>query len=421
MEETPIQQFYKETNIFITGGTGFMGKILIEKLLRSTQADTLYLLIREKKGKNMHVRMDELFDNVIFGRLKKEHPKFKHRVVGIAGDCSVSGLGLSITDRQTLISKVNIVFHVAATVRFDENLKLAYNINVNGAKDVIDLARQIKNLKSMVHVSTAYSNCPSKEIDEKIYECPVAYDNVKALIEKISKKDAEILTPRIIGKWPNTYTFTKFLAESMIKDLGGGLPVAIFRPSIVISTYREPIEGWIDNLYGPTGVCAGALSGVLRVSFCSEEKVADIVPVDMCVSGLIAAAWDVSSKKCEMSSEVSVYNYVSTPENPITWKESIELNFIHGREYPSINSIWEVCVIFTSNLYVYWFLTIFLHTLPGLIIDCFTLITGNKPRMLKIYKKVHKFSIILSYFSTRSWIFSNKKHEKFVGKTGSEG
>lgn len=65
MEETPIQQFYKETNIFITGGTGFMGKILIEKLLRSTQADTLYLLIREKKGKNMHVRMDELFDNVV--------------------------------------------------------------------------------------------------------------------------------------------------------------------------------------------------------------------------------------------------------------------------------------------------------------------------------------------------------------------
>lgn len=65
MEESNIQKFYKSLNVFITGGTGFMGKLLIEKLLRSTEVSTIYVLIREKKGKNAHSRIDELFDDVV--------------------------------------------------------------------------------------------------------------------------------------------------------------------------------------------------------------------------------------------------------------------------------------------------------------------------------------------------------------------
>lgn len=64
-DDTPVQKFYRGSNVFITGGTGFMGKILIEKLLRSTQVATIYILIREKKGKDVHTRLDELFDDVV--------------------------------------------------------------------------------------------------------------------------------------------------------------------------------------------------------------------------------------------------------------------------------------------------------------------------------------------------------------------
>ncbi|CAG9857547.1 unnamed protein product [Phyllotreta striolata] len=408
-EDSPMQKFYKGANVFVTGGTGFMGKILIEKLLRSTQVDAIYVLIREKKGKNAHARIDELFDNVVFDRLKKETPKFRHRVEPVAGDCSLSGLGLSIDDRQTLASKIDVVFHAAATVRFDEHIKVAYDVNVNAAKEVVHLARQMKRLKSFVHVSTAYSNCPRAEIDEKIYDFPAPYQDVEALLEKVDELDAERLTSRIIGQWPNTYTFTKALAESLVKDIGNGLPVAIFRPSIVVSTYKDPIEGWIDNLYGPTGVCAAVLSGVMRVFYCHQEKLADLVPVDLCVDCLIATAWDVSTDKREhhQSSEMPVYNYVSSPENPITWREMINLNYIQGKKYPAANSLWETFLILTDNFYVYWILSLFLHTLPGLLVDCFALLTGNKPRMSRIYKKIHKFSMILSYFASRSWTFSN--------------
>jgi len=59
---------------------------------------------------------------------------------------------------------------------------------------------------------------------------------------------------RLIGNWPNTYTYTKCLAEDYVRSNSKGLPLAVFRPAIVIPTYREPIKGWIDNMYGPTGI-----------------------------------------------------------------------------------------------------------------------------------------------------------------------
>lgn len=63
--DTPVQNFYRGSNVFITGGTGFMGKILIEKLLRSTQVETIYILIRQKRGKDVHTRLEELFEDVV--------------------------------------------------------------------------------------------------------------------------------------------------------------------------------------------------------------------------------------------------------------------------------------------------------------------------------------------------------------------
>lgn len=63
---SPIQNFYNGQSIFVTGGTGFMGKILIEKLLRECPGISfIYMLIRPKKGKDMHQRIEELFDDPV--------------------------------------------------------------------------------------------------------------------------------------------------------------------------------------------------------------------------------------------------------------------------------------------------------------------------------------------------------------------
>lgn len=80
-----LQKFYDGKNVFVTGGTGrtmisvkkeliinrisslgFMGKMLIDKLLRTCPGiENIYLLVRPKKGKDIHTRLDEIFDDLV--------------------------------------------------------------------------------------------------------------------------------------------------------------------------------------------------------------------------------------------------------------------------------------------------------------------------------------------------------------------
>jgi thioester reductase-like protein len=63
LDESEIASFYKNKSIFITGATGFIGKVLIEKLLRSCyDLDKIYLLVRSKKGHNPNQRLNDLTD-----------------------------------------------------------------------------------------------------------------------------------------------------------------------------------------------------------------------------------------------------------------------------------------------------------------------------------------------------------------------
>lgn len=83
----------------------------------------------------------------LYRRLKHEVPKFYLKISVVDGDCSLPGLGLSNNNINTLINEVNIIFHGAATVRFNEHIRVAMNINVSGTREVIKLARKMTNLK----------------------------------------------------------------------------------------------------------------------------------------------------------------------------------------------------------------------------------------------------------------------------------
>lgn len=73
--------------------------------------------------------------------------KFRHKVTAIPGDCSLPGMGLTPSDRSLLTEDVSFVFHGAATVRFDEKLRVAVGINVAGTQSVLELAHDMKKLK----------------------------------------------------------------------------------------------------------------------------------------------------------------------------------------------------------------------------------------------------------------------------------
>lgn len=56
-----VAQYYAGKSVLITGATGFMGKVLVEKLLRCCpEVKTLYLLVRPKAGQSMQQRVSDM-------------------------------------------------------------------------------------------------------------------------------------------------------------------------------------------------------------------------------------------------------------------------------------------------------------------------------------------------------------------------
>lgn len=405
---TPIQEFYAGQKILITGGTGFLGKVLIEKLLRSCpHIACLYLLVRPKKDKTAHARTEEIFRDRLFDRLNKEIPKYRDKVITIHGDCSLKGLGLSEADRETLIKEVSIVFHVAATVRFNEKFKLAIAINVRSTNDIIDICKSMRKLKSLVHVSTAYANCHENHIGERFYKHSTNYKDFIDLIEESTEDELEDKFQTIKDKWPNTYTFTKAMAERLIRDKCEDLPIGIFRPAIVISTAFEPLQGWVDNIYAATGMVAAIASGFLRVVHFNLNMLANIVPVDVTVNGMIASAWDIYKHKRRKADDMLIYNFVSTADAPLTWREFSYINYPYISEYPLSNSVWYPFYFAAIYKLQFTIFDVILHTIPAIFVDIALLCLGHKPRMLKTHGKINKFINIIAYFSFQDWTYDN--------------
>ncbi|CAH2241915.1 jg12047 [Pararge aegeria aegeria] len=380
-----IQEFYNGKNVLITGATGFLGKILVEKLLRCCPGvENLYLLVRQKRGKDIYTRIEEVFDDPVFSRLKEEVPKFRHKIVAIPADCEAAGLGLTISDRQTLIEKVNIIFHSAATVKFDEHLRAALVTNVRAPLYLLQLAKDIKELKVFMHISTAYSNSHLYRIEEKFYPCEGDSDKLQRMIDKLTDEQINDVLPTILGKWPNTYTFTKALAENELRLNAGNVPLGIFRPAIV--------------------------TGMLRTLQCDESVTADLVPVDSVVNGLMVAAHNVHNQyKSSPPAEPPIFNFVSSVENRITWGDFTALNMARIDKHPFSNAVWYFSLQLNKSALMNRICILFLHLLPAALVDGLAMCIGKKPKMLKVYRKIHKFSSVISYFCTHEIAFCNQR------------
>lgn len=178
-----VIKFYKNKNILLTGGSGFLGKVILWKLIETCQdIGTIYVLLRPKNNISAEKRLIQMLKSKPFS-LKHDYTKLLQKIVAIESDMTADNLGLSQTDRTLLEDKVNIVFHSAASVRFDASLKDNLRDNVYGTKSIVTLCNNIKNLQSLVHVSTAYSNCHLKDIDETLIPLEKNLDDVMNTIE----------------------------------------------------------------------------------------------------------------------------------------------------------------------------------------------------------------------------------------------
>lgn len=247
--DSPIQEFYKNQTIFITGATGFIGTLLVEKLLRCCpQVRKLILLVRKRGSKSIDERVRDYFSDEVFDRMRLENPNYAEKVDFVCGHLDADSCGFTPTEETRLISQTSIIFHVAATVRFDEHIRNAYNINVQGTQTMLALARKMPRLKSFVYVSTAYCNCDRSFIREEFYPPTFTAKELSILIKNSSDAEMAILKDHLIDKKPNTYTLTKATAEDLVREAAEELPISVFRPSIVFPTLQEPFPLWVSRL-----------------------------------------------------------------------------------------------------------------------------------------------------------------------------
>ncbi|XP_075974573.1 putative fatty acyl-CoA reductase CG5065 isoform X2 [Anticarsia gemmatalis] len=399
-KDSAVASFYSGKSVFLTGGTGFLGKTLIEKLLYSCSGiDKIYVLVRDKNNKLARDRMAKITNSPLFDRLRMSRSKDLNKIIPVVGDITRDDLGLLPDVLKTLEEEVSIVFHLAATVNFNLPLNKALNINVNGTHEVIQLCRRMKKLQAFVHVSTAFSNSDRSDVDEVVYPMPVTYEHARTVAELHSEN--EDVMKKILGKKPNTYTFSKAFAEELVKKGCNDIPSAIVRPSIVMAALKEPCPGWIDSWNGSTGLFVGMPTGTMKVVIGRGTNVTDLIPVDLVTNLVIVAA-----TKCQKSEDVKVYNCCSGTSNPITCDQATAIAKRVTLKY-SLNELPWPMLIFTPSAFLYLVLSFVLQIVPAYIIDAFSLITGKKAMQMKIQSRLRKVVEAVKFFLLYEWKFSD--------------
>ncbi|XP_063849464.1 putative fatty acyl-CoA reductase CG5065 [Scylla paramamosain] len=409
-DSSEIAEWYRGKNVFITGGTGFLGKVLVEKLLRSCPVRRIYLLMRPKRGLDINQRLEDIFNYKLFDNIKKTQPEVVQKVFAVRGDITMEGLGISDEDEARLAEEVNIVFHAAATINFQEPMRVAVNMNMLGTKRVVSLAKKMRDLQSLVYVSTAYSNCHLPEVYEELYPAPIDPSKLIQLTEWLEDDILETLTPRLVSPRPNTYTYTKALAEHLLVSDGARLPIAIVRPSIVCGSWREPMPGWVDNLFAFTGLLVGMSKGVLRSLYIKPGITLDFIPVDFPINLMIVSAWNTAAGRYKPSS-VPIFCCSTGSQKPLT-SDDLAIHLEKSlRAFPFDSPLWYPDGSAKTNKFMHQIHIYLVNILPAHIADTIMRLLGKKPIAVKLCNKMVKAVGALEYFMLRDWVFHNTRSQ----------
>ncbi|XP_019769143.2 fatty acyl-CoA reductase wat [Dendroctonus ponderosae] len=398
-----IGEIFKGKTVFLSGATGFLGKMLIEKLLRVTEVKTLYLLIRQKKGKSPKDRLQDIFNHVLFSTVKKTRPDCFKKCVVVTGDVLETELGLLENDRKTMVKEVDFIFHSAASTRFDDTLEYAIRMNTLGTKYMLNFAKQCQKLKLFEHISTAFAFPNEKVLHEKTYDPPA---DPQQIIEMTTASDPEakmkLPEKKIMGNYPNTYSYSKALAEGLVNQQMETLPAIIVRPAVVIPTFKEPLPGYFNNLQSPMGLFVGAGKGVIRSVYMDSKTSANVIPADSCINVILLAVWDYLTTKRQ-----PVFN-ICVPREDLTvnWEQILDIGRdIVSNEIPFNVMLWCPGGIMTKNKIFHYIHVVLFQLIPAVFVDLLLICLGYKPVLVSVNQRLLKGQDLLEYYTTRAWKF----------------
>jgi thioester reductase-like protein len=377
-------------HVMLIGVTGFIGKVwLVNTLMELPEIGRIYLLIRRQKSNPAARRFEKLVDespvfDPLYERYGIELSRFlRERVEVIEGDVCQPGLGLTPEVSDSLQKNLDLIINSSGLTDFNPDLRDALATNVDAAVNVTEFVRQSDHA-GLLHLSTCYvagardgrvgetmrpdytpagvadfdaenewralhafvkqaeQLAEGAEVTEELRQQALSKEHAAkdlggAALENQIRKNRfrwlrEYLTESGMKRaaelgWPNTYTLTKSLAESLIAKYGEGLPIAVVRPAIVETSVQEPFVGWNEGIN-----TSASLSYLLGTSFrqlpTNEKKRLDIIPVDSVCRGMTLIAAAIVERRHD-----PLYQLATSVTNPCDMRRSIELTSLAHRKH----------------------------------------------------------------------------------------
>jgi nucleoside-diphosphate-sugar epimerase len=441
----------KGKRILITGTTGFLGKVILEKIIRDIpDVASVRLLIRgSKKFPNATERFkSEILTSSIFEHLRETNPTglaqfCAEKLHCIAGEMTEEHFGLSHQAYLDLASQTDVFINSAASVNFHEALDTALQINTLCLNNVADFAMEAGDIP-VIQISTCYVNGYNNgQINESIskpkrsipvdeygyYAIEQVFTDLQMKINqtRLSVTDQEKLEEALTDLglkqanfygWGDTYTFTKWLGEQLLLKRLNGKTLTIVRPSVVESCWQAPKPGWIEGVKVTDAILLAYARE--KVSFFPARKAGtvDIIPVDLVANSVLLS----TAEALEAPDQSRIYQCCSGTQNPLnveyyvtTVCEEVRVNW---QKYPKLarKEPTRKFRLVNKNLFVGA-----IKTLKA----AFTLAdrlrfrsSANKSKGLKMVESTLKLTNIYATYTSPRYVFNSDKLMALADRMG---
>ena len=245
--------------IFLTGSTGFLGRHLLRRLMELRPDSEFRLLVRADDTESGRVRVLDALGDACTGQLPVDAER---RIHPVCGDLKAEYFGLGSRQFKELAASTQSVFHSAATTTLDLEFETAWSVNVEGTRQVANLAllaNEAGQAAHLHHISTAYVAGDT--------------DGIVGTNEDLKSR-----------KFRNSYEKTKAEAEALVRSMQSDIPTTIYRPSIIVGDSLTGRTSAFNVMYLPAKLL---IKGVCKALPAFPHTPFDVVPVDY-VSNAIA-------------------------------------------------------------------------------------------------------------------------------------